>query len=255
MHIAFSRTDHRPWPLPQGHWTWRQSWQDLLFAHWRVPAAVIRPIVPKSLTVQEFDGTSWVGLVPFRMAGVMRRPLPDLAGLSTFPELNLRVYVVRDGKPGVWFLSLDAANRVAVWAARRFFHLPYFLADIQFARQADDFCFSSRRVGKEHVPSFSARYRPSSAVFEAQAGSLESFLAERYCLYAQSPSGSLYRADVHHVPWPLQKASGDVEATELVTPHGITLVGKPVLHFSRGVDVVIWPMVRFAEPSDAADSR
>lgn len=255
MHIAFSRVDHRPWSLPCGRWTWRQSWQDLLFAHWRVPSADIRPLVPESLTVQEFDGSSWVGVVPFRMSGVMRRPLPDLPWLSTFPELNLRVYVERDGKPGVWFLSLDAASSVAVWAARRFFHLPYFRADIQFERRPDELRFSSRRVGATPAPSFSAGYRPSSAVFEAQAGSLESFLAERYCLYAQAPSGSLYRADVHHVPWPLQEAVGDVEATELVTPHGITLAGKPVLHFSRGVDVVIWPMARVAEPSEDVSSR
>jgi len=136
-----------------------------------------------------------------------------------------------------------------VWAARRFFHLPYFLADIQSARRTDELCFSSRRVGEKPAPLFSARYRPSSDVFEARAGTLESFLAERYCLYAQAPRGSLFRADVHHMPWPLQEAVGDVEATELVTPHGITLAGKPVLHFSRGVDVVIWPMVPLVEPS------
>lgn len=254
MHIAFSRTDHRPWPLPQGHWTWRQSWQDLLFAHWRVPASVISPLVPKSLTVQEFDGSSWVGVVPFRMAGVMRRPLPDLPWLSTFPELNLRVYVERDGKPGVWFLSLDAANSVAVWAARRFFYLPYFLADIRFERRAAHFHFSSRRNTASACPSFSARYRSSSAVFEAQTGSLESFLAERYCLYAQAPNGGLYRADVHHVPWPLQEAAGEVEASELVAPHGLDLSGEPVLHFSPGVDVVVWPMVRVAEHSGASAS-
>lgn len=254
MHIAFSRTEHRPWPLPQGRWTWRQGWRDLLFAHWRVPAAEIRPLVPKGLTVQEFDGTSWVGLVPFQMAGVMRRPLPDLPWLSVFPELNLRVYVERDGKPGVWFLSLDAANAVAVWAARRFFYLPYFLADIRLERRPEEFSFSSRRVDASAPASFSARYRSASAVFEAQPGSLESFLAERYCLYAQALNGALYRADVHHVPWPLQKAVGEVEASELVMPHGLRLDGPPLLHFSRGVDVVVWPMVRVAKPRDAKNT-
>jgi len=255
MHISFSRTDHRPWSLPQGRWTWRQSWQDLLFAHWRVSAAAIRPLVPKGLTVQEFDGTAWVGVVPFRMAGVMRRPLPDLPGLSAFPELNLRVYVERDGKPGVWFLSLDAANAVAVWAARRFFHLPYFIADIRFERRSEGFFFSSQRPNKYATAWFTARYRSSSAVFEAPRGSLESFLAERYCLYAQSRSGALYRAEVHHVPWPLQEAVGEVEASDLVTPHRLRLEGTPLLHFSRGVDVVVWPLEQVAEQRNAADSR
>ena len=39
-----------------------------------------------------------------------------MPGISAFPELNVRTYVTLGGKPGVWFLSLDAANRLAVWA-------------------------------------------------------------------------------------------------------------------------------------------
>lgn len=248
MHVAFSRTDHRQWAVPNGRWTWRQSWKDLLFAHWPVPARVIRPLVPLGLTVQEFAGTSWIGVVPFRMSGVMRRPLPDIPWLSAFPELNLRLYVERDGKPGVWFLSLDAANSVAVWAARRFFHLPYFLAEINFDRRPDDFVFSSCRIGKTGRISFRANYRPSSRLFEAKPGSLESFLAERYCLYAQAPGGALYRADVHHVPWPLQEARGEIEESALIAPHGLNVHGSPILHFSSGVDVVVWPMERLVEP-------
>lgn len=246
MHGAFSRTDHRPWPLPPGGWTWRQNWKDLLFAHWPVPAETLRPLVPPSLRVQEHGGTSWVGVVPFRMTGVMRRPLPDLPWLSAFPELNLRLYVERDGRPGVWFLSLDAANRVAVWAARRFFHLPYFLADIGIQPRGDGFAFSSRRTRRDGYVSFRADYRPVSAVFEARPGSLESFLTERYCLYAGSPAGILYRCDVHHVPWPLQEAAGEVDAAELLAPHGLRVEGRPLLHFSRGVDVVVWPLQRLA---------
>ncbi len=248
MHIAFSRTEHRPWPAPRGRWTWRQRWLDLLFAHWPVPADLLRPLVPRGLRVQEFGGTSWIGVVPFRMSGVMRRPLPDLPWLSAFPELNLRLYVERDGKPGVWFLSLDAANRVAVWAARRFFHLPYFPAEIGIAARAGAFGFSARRVGDEASVSFRAAYRPVSEVFEATPGSLESFLTERYCLYAQAPDGTLYRAEVHHVPWPLQEASGEVDAELLLEPHGLRTSGAPLLHFSRGVDVVVWPLERLAEP-------
>src|SRR5690606_34777811 len=134
MHSSLSRTDHRPWPMPSRRLTWRQSWLDLLFIHCPVPLEVLRPLVPDCLKVQEFGGTSWVGVVPFRMAGVMRRPLPDLPGLSAFPELNVRLYVEAEGKPGVWFLSLDATNPLAVWAARRFFHLPYHRANISLQR-------------------------------------------------------------------------------------------------------------------------
>ncbi|WP_374688989.1 DUF2071 domain-containing protein, partial [Promineifilum sp.] len=81
-HPAFEHVDHRPWPLPEGPWVGRQSWRDLLFAHWPVPAAAVRPLVPAGLTVQEYDGVSWLGIVPFRMAGVTARLLPDLPGFS-----------------------------------------------------------------------------------------------------------------------------------------------------------------------------
>src|SRR5690606_562879 len=118
---AFARIEHRPWPPPATNWAWRQSWLDLLFAHWPVPAAVVRKLVPPGLGIDEFQGTTWVGVVPFRMAGVMRRPFPDVPWISAFLELNLRLYVERDGRPGVWFLSLDAGNPLAVWAARRWF--------------------------------------------------------------------------------------------------------------------------------------
>ena len=77
-HPSLNHVAHRPWALPHGEWRWRQSWRDLLFAHWPIPAAELRRYVPAPLLVQQFEGTSWVGLVPFRMAGVMRRPWPDL---------------------------------------------------------------------------------------------------------------------------------------------------------------------------------
>ena len=245
QHKALSRQEHRPWPIPSHPWTWRQSWQELLFAHWAVPTWKLRSLVPDSLAIQEFDGTSWVGVVPFRMTGVMRRPFPDLPGVSAFPELNLRLYVERDGKPGVWFLSLDAANRLAVWAARRFFHLPYYLAQMKHESQGGYIQFASCRNQNCDV-SVRAEYRPQSEVYEAKAGTLEHFLTERYCLYAQSPEGTLFRGHVHHVPWPLQKAAGTIEASELVTPFGITLRGDPLLHYSEGVDVVVWPLERLS---------
>ncbi len=106
----------------------RMSWHDLLFAHAPVPVAALRAVVPAGLELDTFDGVAWLGVVPFRMTRVGPRVLPPLPGLHAFPELNVRTYVTRDGRPGVWFFSLDAANRLAVWTARRFFHLPYFHA-------------------------------------------------------------------------------------------------------------------------------
>lgn len=238
MHLSFAHVDHRPWPLPSQRWTWRQSWLDLLFAHWPISAATLRPLVPDGLTIDELDGTSWIGLVPFRMSGVMRRPLPDLPWISAFPELNLRLYVTCQGKLGVWFLSLDAANPLAVWAARRFFHLPYFWAHMHIEDEDDRFAYHSiRRDGSAR---FDAVYGPTGVSYLAEPGTLEHWLTERYCLYAQSPKGTLYRCDVHHAPWPLQPAFAEIGTNEILQHHGLSVVGTPLLHFARRLDVVVW---------------
>ena len=242
-HAALSRIDHRPWPVPEGEWRWRQSWRDLLFAHWPVPSEVLRPLVPAGLELQEFDGVAWLGVVPFRMAGVMRRPWPDLPWVSAFPELNVRTYVDLDGKPGVWFLSLDASNALAVWAARRFFHLPYYRSRMSITAEADGFSYSSARAGAE----FLASYAPTSDPYLAAPGSLEHWLTERYCLYALAPDGTIWRNDVHHHPWPLQAARATIHRNTMPDFHGLHIQGPPaLLHFAKRIDVVVWNAERAA---------
>ncbi len=169
----------------------------------------------------------------------MRRPFPDLPWISAFPELNVRTYVERDGKPGVWFLSLDAPNPLAVWAARTFFHLPYFQARISLAPEADGW-IEYRSLGA--YARFEARYRPTSEVYRASLGSLEHWLTERYCLYAQDRTGALWRNDVHHSPWPLQKAEAEIRVNTMLSPHRLKVEGPPpLLDFAEGLDVVVWP--------------
>jgi uncharacterized protein YqjF (DUF2071 family) len=225
----------------------RQSWRDLLFAHWPVPASKLRSLVPPSLAIQEHEGTSWVGVVPFRMEGVMARPLPDLPGVSAFAELNLRLYVERDAKPGVWFVSLDAANSLAVWAARRFFHLPYFRADMSVREEDGRIRYESARRGPGARVAFRGAYGPIAEVVAAKPGSLEHFLTERYCLYAEDAAGAIHRAEIHHAPWPLQRASAEIEENTIADAQGIPLAGPPtLLHFARRIDVVVWPIARLA---------
>ncbi|HEY2901323.1 MAG TPA: DUF2071 domain-containing protein [Polyangia bacterium] len=246
MHPSLTHTRHRPWPLPTTPWVWRQSWCDLLFAHWPVKADRLRALVPAPLQIDEFEGTSWIGLVPFRMAGVMRRPLPDLPGISTFPELNVRLYVTHDGKPGVWFLSLDATNRLAVWAARRFFHLPYHRAQIRIRTTGDDFRYVSRRRPTGE-PALDVEYRAVSVPFHSRPGTLEHWLTERYCLYAQAPDGSLWRNEVHHAPWPLQIAEATITRDTYLASHGLAMDGPPrTLHFAQRQDVIVWNGSRVA---------
>lgn len=169
----------------------------------------------------------------------MRRPLPDLPWISAFPELNVRLYVEHDGKPGVWFLSLDATNQLAVWAARRYFHLPYHHARISIGEVDGGFKYSARRTTGRSV--FQAEYRPISDPYESQPGTLEHWLTERYCLYAQAPDGSILRSDVHHAPWSLQKAEAEIIENSYFSAHGLEVGGPPpLLHFSRRIDVVVW---------------
>jgi uncharacterized protein YqjF (DUF2071 family) len=237
LHPSFAHVDHRPWPLPRGPWTWRQSWRDLLFAHWPIEARALRPLVPDRLRIQEFDGTAWIAVVPFRMTGVMRRRLPDLPWISAFPELNVRTYVERDGRPGVWFLSLDATNPLAVWAARTFFHLPYHRADMALTNDGGRIDYRSERGDAR----FEGTYQPVSEVYAAAPGSLEHWLTERYCLYALDRAGSLWRNDVHHAPWPLQAAAAELRVNTMLSPHGLAVSGSPsLLHFARRIDVVVW---------------
>jgi uncharacterized protein YqjF (DUF2071 family) len=219
-----------------------QTWHDLLFAHWPLPVEKMRPLVPPQLTLDIFDGKSWVGVVPFRMSGIRHRRLPALPGLSHFPELNLRTYVTHAGKPGVYFFSLDAANLPAVWAARSFYHLPYFHAAMTSTDLGGCIQYSSRRYGAN--AEFRGQYRPASAVRLASKGSIEHWFTERYCLYT-THHGQVYRGDIHHPPWPLQDAEAELATNTIAAASGISLPDAPPhLLFARKLKVLIWPLVR-----------
>lgn len=240
---------HRPYALPAGQYTMQQTWRDLLFAHWACDADVIRPFIPSGLELDLFDGRAWVGVVPFHMTGIRHRLIPGFPGLSAFGELNVRTYVTRDDKPGVWFVSLDAASAVAVEVARRWFHLPYFRADIAWSYDGDDVVYRSvRDDGRGLAVSLEGRYGPTGPVMAPAArGTLEHWLTERYCLYARSPAGRIYRGDIHHRPWPLQPAQARLPANTMGRQVGLELEGPPdSLLFARRIDTVVWGLEEVA---------
>jgi len=219
-----------------------QSWHDLLFAHWPIDAALLRPHIPTPLAIDTFDGQAWIAVVPFRMSGVRLRGTPALPWLSAFPELNVRTYVVAQSKPGVWFFSLDAKNPVAVAIARAWFHLPYFRAKMQCEDRAGWIRYSSKRTHHGAQPCvLQADYRPIGATFEAQKGSLERFLTERYCLYSANSRGRIFRGEIHHQPWQLQPAEANFQQNSMTEAAGIaTPSQKPLLHFARRQDMIAW---------------
>jgi uncharacterized protein YqjF (DUF2071 family) len=236
---SLEHTEHRPWPIAPRGWTMGQTWEDLLFAHWRVPAQALRAYVPAELEIEEHDGSAWLGVVPFKLTQLRARGLLPLPRVSSFLELNVRTCVHGpDGKPGVWFLSLDAASRLAVEAARRAYKLPYFHARMSARSEGEWIAYECARIA-EPGRVFSGRYRPTGAAASAAPSSLESFLIERYCLYATDARKRLHRAEIHHPPWPLQPAEAEIE---LVSIAPLALRGDPICHVARRQDVLVWPL-------------
>ena len=236
---SLEQVDHRPWPLSGRRWLMGQTWESLLFAHWRVPAEAIAQLVPQGLEVDQHDGSAWLGITPFVLTGLRIRGTFPLPRVSTFPELNVRTYVTAEDKPGIWFFSLDAASRVAVEGARRIYKLPYFYARMAAERRGDGVDYSSSRFDASGK-SFEANYRPTGTPFHAEPGSLEWFLTERYCLYAVD-HGKLHRADIAHPLWPLQTAEAEIRSNSM-PPAELATDGAPLCHFALRQDVLIWPL-------------
>jgi uncharacterized protein YqjF (DUF2071 family) len=237
-------TAHRPWPLPSRPWIMTQTWHDLLFAHWRVDKRHLAALLPDRLELDLYEGEAWVGVVPFRMTNVAPRGVPSLPWVSAFAELNVRTYVQVGGKPGVYFFSLDAANRLAVTAARALFALPYYSATMTVRETAEGITYHSSRTTSSAAPAeFEASYAPTGGVFHAREGTREYFLTERYCLYTVAEDGNARRVDIHHRPWPLQEAGARVGVNTMAAAAGIRLPAvPPLLHFAKRQDVVAWAM-------------
>lgn len=222
------------------------SWRNLLFAHWPLPAEQIRTLVPASLELDLIDGQAWLSLAPFAMRNVGPRFANRAPWLSRFLELNVRTYVTAGGKPGVYFFSLNAANRIAVEIGRRFFHLPYFNARIEQREETGWIVYSCERIDQRLGSGrFQGRYRPAGPVYRSTPGDLDHWLTERYCLYAVDLRDRVHRCDIHHHQWPLQPAEAEIEIDSVVDAHGIRLPKiLPLLHFAKSLDVVAWKPIQ-----------
>jgi uncharacterized protein YqjF (DUF2071 family) len=229
----------------------RQSWRDLMFIHWAVSPALIRPMIPKELELDLFEGTAYVGLVPFTMCGIRPVGLPAVPGLSRFHETNVRTYVHFQGRdPGVWFFSLDAASRIAVNVARWWFHLPYYHAGMAIQRERPEgnkeeehilYMGVRRRFGPP-TASYVIRGQARGEVTVAVPGTLAHFLVERYILYTQFKART-YQGWVHHSAYPLQAATVSTVDESLLAAAGFARPSTPpITHFSAGVDVEIFPL-------------
>lgn len=245
-HAILNDTAHRPWPMPAGPWVMTQTWNDLLFAHWRVEPASLRSLVPNGFDLDLFEGQAWLGVVPFLMTNVTPRFVPALPWVSAFPELNVRTYVRVGDKPGVFFFSLDAGNPVAVATARTLLNLPYFSAAMN-ATVDGRVDYSSRRLSAP-AAEFRASYRRHGNPRTAAPDTLEYFLTERYCLYAVDHRDRPYRLDIHHPLWTLETADADIAVNTMAAAAGIQLPpDPPLLHFVKRQDMVCWAPQRIGK--------
>ena len=252
-----------PTRRPAARTVMRQTWRRLLFLHWPVDASALLPLIPPGLELDHYNGQAYVGLVPFTMTGVRPVGIPPVGRLSNFHETNVRTYVHCGGRnPGVWFFSLDAANAIAVQVARRLFYLPYYYSRMRMtcSRGGESVAcvgdgegnvtvdYEAERLWPEPTPAgCRLRYSAIGSAAPARPGSLEHFLIERYILYSTA-GGRLYSGQVHHDPYPVQRAELVRLEESLIAAAGIAVEGPPPLvHYAARVDVRIYGLVPVSE--------
>ena len=213
-------------------------WQDLAFFHWPIEPALLSGRLRHPVALDTFDGQAWIGITPFRMTQVRPAWAPPLVGVSTFPELNVRTYVIAEGIPGIWFLSLDAMQWLAVQAARKLLSLPYHYTRARIKATANDVRWQSERSGGNPPGRFAAKYRPTGEPYLARPGEFDFWFAERYCLYNVTARGTVYRMAISHPPWPLQMAEAEVAENTMFEANRLpSAVPELTVHFARDVDV------------------
>jgi uncharacterized protein len=226
---------------PPGIPLMRHKWGKLLFMHWPISERVLRPLIPENLNIDTFEGTAWIGITPFTLWDVRLSFFTAVPWLSDFHELNVRTYVHFNGVPGVWFFSLDTNSILTVLGARSLYHLPYFNAKIDLDEKDGAIYYDLKRMINPPAR-FSGSWKAGDKLPEAEPGTLEFFLVERYCLYSTDKK-NLYRCRIHHRPWPLQQAELLSYQSTMIDSHGLpTPECHPLLYYANALDVDIWSL-------------
>lgn len=228
-------TSHRPWPLPSEPWRYYQEWNHTLFLHWKIPLSDLEKLVPADARVDTFDGSAWISLVAFSMENIRPRGLPSIPAISNFKEINVRTYLTKNNKPGVYFLSIEAEKYLSTFLAKLLSGLPYEKAAMAFQQKER----SARFVSNNNAKGFHLKAGFTIGSKLLTKSDLDQWLTERYCLYLDR-NKNLYSFDIHHLPWELK----NVEISNLVTKYhlgNISLDRRPdMMHYSPGVKVLSW---------------
>lgn len=227
-------------PKPVRFPVMHQNWEALTFLHWRYDPEIVRRTIPDGLELDTFDGSAWVGLIPFRITGMRAPFIPALPWLSAFPETNVRTYVKGPGgHHGVWFYSLDASRLAAVAGARLTYGLPYIWSRMDVRSGDARVQYSARRRGGRQNRGYSIAAAPGPRFDPGELTDLDHFLTARFRLYTVI-AGQLAYAPIEHPPWPLARVRVDsleeniVEAADIPPPSGNLLA-----HYSAFISVRI----------------
>jgi uncharacterized protein YqjF (DUF2071 family) len=224
-------TAHRTYPLPDKPWKQYQQWHGNLLMHWKVPLSALVGQVPNGLTIDTFDGNAWVSIIAFSVKKLRPKFLPSWPPASDFHEVNFRTYVIRDGIPGIYFLSIEAGKLLPVLLARIFIGIPYIKSDI--SRSAGIYCAKNRKRNLE----LKATYFAGDPLESSSA--LDYWLTERHALF-QENGNKLHRLDIHHKPWPLHKMDIGASVTGYLQASNALAAAPDLVHYAERLDVLVW---------------
>lgn len=222
--------------------------RDMLFAHWPIKPEYLRPHVPDVLTLDTFEGDAWVGILPHYAAEIKMR---SFGGRISFPRLNFRTYVRRNGESGVYFLDLYADSRLSGFIGQKVFGFPYNHAKMSIDRAGDDIQFRCQATDQgAELAEFAVAYRPTDKSFQAESGSIEEFLVERSRYYAfrnekarltghetSSRGRTLRVGEIAREPWKLRPARANIRTNTLFSANSIeSPTADPLFHYSRRFD-------------------
>ncbi|MFD1849609.1 YqjF family protein [Oceanobacillus bengalensis] len=236
----FKFTDHRPFPIQNRRWIMRQSWRNVSFMHWPVSPNLLRPSIPDVLEIDTFHDHAWVSVVIFQMEHIYLRGMPFFSLTPAFSEINLRTYVTYKGIPGIYFLSIDVDHWASYIIAKKWYRLPYKPANISNEQAGETYHYESIRRTQTHVKA-EGQITPIADIYFTEKESLDYWLMERYRLYSGHDS-KLYKGDIHHPQWPLQKAETQIYKNAHIAELDIGLneYAPAVAHFSKEMDTVFW---------------
>lgn len=226
-----SVTAHRPWAIPTVKWKYYQEWNNAVFLHWQVDLHALQQIVPDDLEIDLYEGKPWVSLVAFTMEKIRPKNLPPFSPVSDFHEINIRTYVNKGNKAGVYFLSIEGGKRISCMIAKTLSELPYRYAEMK--RQGTLYSSENRH----YKDKMNITYEVGKELKEKT--DLDRWLTERYALF-QDTETSINEFEIHHIEWPTYEL--DIKEIEVEYPRFKNLLSNlpDRKHYSTGVQVIAW---------------